>query len=58
MTHAEKYLTFYGKLTKEQENIIKNSFGYQRALLADAVDDLKNELKKEFIRILKFWKRK
>lgn len=45
MTYAERYLKSFGdNLTEKQIKIIKDSFGYQRAIGADAVENFKKEL--------------
>lgn len=59
MNYTKQYLKSFGKITKKQEKIIKNTLHYELCVLADAIYQLKKEVKKslmsgwEFIRRIK-----
>jgi len=46
MSHCRKYLKSFGKLTKEQEEMVKKTTIYQACKLRDALDDFGIEILK------------
>lgn len=53
MTRAYKYLKSFGNLTEEQEKIVKESFNYKAALLADTGENLGKEISNELKLLIK-----
>lgn len=52
MSYTQNYLDSFGKLTPSEIKIIKKTWGYEKAQLADAIHQLINEVKKELIKII------